>query len=252
MPKALNGKGKQKSKMSSTMYTGVRLISIERHARGNAAYQVLKPFKSHPLYHTAERAAHGHDDGKRAHPEHYLNKNKPQGDPSSFNFPIGDNEKTYPSVTNVHSERALNEFCETDEVLAYEQEFMSIRASHGFKVIFKRHQERCKIEDRKLRQRTEGAQGILRMDTSRPESRKAKCYLCQDDLSSLWINGPLSKMMDRRNSSADTGNYKKDYTRDNTAYTSVTNARIARGICQKRSALPCAVRLLMHTKTSRC
>ena len=214
MPKALNGKGKQKSKMSSTMYTGVRLISIERHARGNAAYQVLKPFKSHPLYHTAERAAHGHDDGKRAHPEHYLNKNKPQGDPSYFNFPIGDNEKTYPSVTNVHSERALHEFCETDEVLAHDQKFMSsTNAAVGFKVIFKKHQERCKKENyvNELKEPKEFLEWIAR-------GRKAKCYLCQDDLSSLYIAGPGSKMMDRRNSSADNGNRKKDYTRDNIAY----------------------------------
>jgi hypothetical protein len=135
-----------------------------------------------------------------------LNKNKPQGDPSYFNFPIGDNEKTYPSVTNVHSERALHAFCGADEVLAHEQKFMSsTNAAVGFKVIFKKHQERCEKENyvNELKEPTEFFDWIAR-------GRKAKCYLCQDDLSSLYIAGPQSKMMDRRNSTAGTGNYAQE------------------------------------------
>jgi hypothetical protein len=85
--------------------------------------------------------------------------------------------------------------------------------SRGFKAIFKKHLERCKIENyvNELKEPKEFLKWLAR-------GRKAKCYLCQDDLSSLYIAGPGSKMMDRRNSSADTGNHKKDYTRDNIAY----------------------------------
>jgi hypothetical protein len=46
----------------------------------------------------------------------------------------------------------------------------------------------------------------------------AICAKNQEDLSSLGAAGPRSKMMDRRNSTADTGNGKKDYTRDNIAH----------------------------------
>jgi hypothetical protein len=97
---------------------------------------------------TAEHAAHCHDDDKRAHPDHYLKKTKPQGDPGCFNFPIGDNERTYPSATNEHFERALHEFSQTDEVLAYEQKFMTStsRSSGRFTQVFKAHHNRCKEE----------------------------------------------------------------------------------------------------------
>jgi hypothetical protein len=113
----------------------------------------------------------------------------------------------------VHFERALHEFSETDEVLAYEQKFMVSKGRWGFKAMFKMHQDSCKKEKyvNELKEPKEFFEWIAC-------GRKAKCYLCQDDLSSLHAAGPRSKMMDRRNSSADNGNRKKDYTRDNIAY----------------------------------
>jgi hypothetical protein len=216
---SLNGKGKQKYKMHFTMYTGVRLKCIARHTRGNAAFEVLAPFKSHPLCYTAERAAHCHDDDKRAHPEHYLKKKKPQGDPGYFNFPIGDNEKTYPSATsNVHFERALHEFSETDEVLAYDvlrAEVHGVQREGGIQSCVQNAPGL--LQERKLRQRTEGLKEPKEFFEWIACGRKAKCYLCQDDLSSLHAAEPRSKMMERRSSSADNGNRKKDYTRDNIA-----------------------------------
>ena len=135
-------------------------------------------------------------------------KRKPQGDPGLFNFPIGDNERTYPSVTNERFVRELREFSQTDEVVAYEQKF-----SCKFVRIFKNHQRRCK-EDKYVNDLKEPKKFFEWIDSA----RKAKCYLCQADLSSLHAAGPTSKMCDRRNSSADNGNSKKDYTRDNIAY----------------------------------
>ena len=113
----------------------------------------------------------------------------------------------------MHFERALHEFSETDEVLAYEQKFMVSKGRWGFKAMFKMHQDSCKKEKyvNELKEPKEFFEWIAC-------GRKAKCYLCQADLSSLHAAGPRSKMMDRRNSSADNGNFKKDYTRDNIAY----------------------------------
>jgi hypothetical protein len=165
------------------------------------------------LYITAEHAAHCHGDDKRAHPDHYLKKKKPQGLPGCFNFPIGDNERTCPSVTNEHFERELQEFSQTDEVLAYEQKFMTSRTLARFTQIFKAHQKRCK-EGKYVGDLNEPKKFFEWIDSA----RKAKCYLCQADLPSLHAAGPRSKMCDRRNSSADNGNSKKDHTRDNIAY----------------------------------
>jgi hypothetical protein len=119
--------------------------------------------------------------------------------------------------------------------------------SRGFKAIFKKHLERCKIENyvNELKEPKEFLEWLAR-------GRKAKCYLCQDDLSSLYIAGPGSKMMDRRNSSADTGNHKKDYTRDNIAYICDQCQIAKRSLPEAVCVAPCAVRWLMHTKTRRC
>jgi hypothetical protein len=97
----------------------------------------------------------------------------------------------------------------TDDVKEYEQKFMPT-APGGFKTMFKRHIDRCK--HKKLVNDLKEPKDFLEWILS---GRKAKCYLCQADLSSTSAAGPQSKMVDRRNSKATNGNCKEDYTRDN-------------------------------------
>jgi hypothetical protein len=157
---------------------------------------------------TAEAAARCHDDVKRAHPGYYLLKRKPTSDLTLYNFPIGDNEKVYPSVTNFAADDALHELCLTDDVKAYERKFM--RGNCQFKSLFQRHMYRCNKE-KYVNDMKEPKDFFEWVESG----RKARCYLCQADLSSLSAAGLASKMMDRRNSKAANGNGKKDYTRDN-------------------------------------
>jgi hypothetical protein len=102
----------------------------------------------------------------------------------------------------------------------------------GFKTMFKRHIDRCK--HKKLVNDLKEPKDFLEWVLS---GRKAKCYLCQADLSSTSAAGPQSKMMDRRNSKATNGNCKEDHT-------SVTDASTKRASHQKMTSLARAVRLL--------